>query len=195
MTVKAIETRYAGCRFRSRLEARWAIFLDTLKIEWSYEPEGFETPHGRYLPDFWLPAHGRWLEIKGGSFTQRDRARGAHFAEVRWQLGEGYRVLQGDIPRRCINGPHDRGLLPALIWAQAAIPVPPTPGGIAFTPNRLPCGWTQLSTENVGPGQLLDWVAMRDFTASGWLLAATPEEVNTALTAARSARFEHGERG
>jgi len=21
-------------------------------IEWQYEPEGFETPHGRYLPDF-----------------------------------------------------------------------------------------------------------------------------------------------
>lgn len=31
-TIKAIETSYAGCRFRSRLEARWAVFFDTLGI-------------------------------------------------------------------------------------------------------------------------------------------------------------------
>lgn len=29
-TIRAIETRYAGCRFRSRLEARWAVFFDHL---------------------------------------------------------------------------------------------------------------------------------------------------------------------
>lgn len=40
--IKPIETRYAGCRFRSRLEARWAVFFDALKIEWEYEPEGVE---------------------------------------------------------------------------------------------------------------------------------------------------------
>lgn len=27
MHIKAIETRYAGCLFRSRLEARWAVFF------------------------------------------------------------------------------------------------------------------------------------------------------------------------
>jgi hypothetical protein len=53
MTIKAIETVYKGYRFRSRLEARWAVFFDTLGIEWVYEPEGFETTDGyRYLPDF-----------------------------------------------------------------------------------------------------------------------------------------------
>lgn len=43
-TIQAIETQYAGCRFRSRLEARWAVFFDTLDIRWEYEPEGFEVP-------------------------------------------------------------------------------------------------------------------------------------------------------
>lgn len=71
--MKAIETKYAGCRFRSRLEARWAVFFQTLHLEWHYEPEGFELPSGtRYLPDFFLPTvslreHsklGMWLEIK-----------------------------------------------------------------------------------------------------------------------------------
>lgn len=51
--IKAIETRYKGYRFRSRLEARWAVFFDALGIKWEYEPEGFELPDGtRYLPDF-----------------------------------------------------------------------------------------------------------------------------------------------
>ena len=54
--MKVIETKYNGFLFRSRLEARWAVFFDSLGIEWSYEPEGFEFKDGtRYLPDFYLP--------------------------------------------------------------------------------------------------------------------------------------------
>ena len=46
-TVRAIETRYAGYRFRSRLEARWAVFFQTLGTPWLYEPQGYEIPgHG-----------------------------------------------------------------------------------------------------------------------------------------------------
>ncbi len=41
LRVRAIETKYKGCRFRSRLEARWAVFFDALGIKWWYEPEGF----------------------------------------------------------------------------------------------------------------------------------------------------------
>lgn len=51
-TRAAIETEYAGRLFRSRLEARWAVFFDQVGIHWEYEPEGYETPAGRYLPDF-----------------------------------------------------------------------------------------------------------------------------------------------
>jgi hypothetical protein len=39
---KAIETRYRGYRFRSRSEARWAVFFDAAGIAWQYEPEGFD---------------------------------------------------------------------------------------------------------------------------------------------------------
>ncbi len=52
--IKAIETHYKGYRFRSRLEARWAVFFDYLEISWEYEPEGFKTSAGPYLPDFLL---------------------------------------------------------------------------------------------------------------------------------------------
>lgn len=50
--IKAIETPYHGYRFRSRLEARFAVIFDELNIPWSYEREGFSLPSGPYLPDF-----------------------------------------------------------------------------------------------------------------------------------------------
>jgi hypothetical protein len=62
--LKAIETKYKGCRFRSRLEARWAVFFDAIGIEWEYEKEGYKLPSGWYLPDFWLPETKTWVEVK-----------------------------------------------------------------------------------------------------------------------------------
>lgn len=38
----AIPTTYKGVTFRSKLEARWAVFFDTLGIEWEYEPQGYK---------------------------------------------------------------------------------------------------------------------------------------------------------
>lgn len=71
--IKAIETRYKGYRFRSRLEARWAVFFDALKIRWTYEPEGFVLPDGRgYLPDFFLQDFGLFVEIKPESCNNEE---------------------------------------------------------------------------------------------------------------------------
>lgn len=65
MTIKAIETQYLGYRFRSRLEARWAVFFDALGIRFEYEPQGYELSDGTwYLPDFYLP------DIKRGVFAE-----------------------------------------------------------------------------------------------------------------------------
>lgn len=70
MSIRAIETRYKDYRFRSRLEARWAVFFDALGVRYEYEKEGFELEDvGRYLPDFWLPDLRVWLEVKGGEPT------------------------------------------------------------------------------------------------------------------------------
>jgi hypothetical protein len=68
-TIKAIETRYKGYRFRSRLEARWAVFFDALNLEWEYEPEGFDLGAlGWYLPDFYIKSWNLWIEVKPGRF-------------------------------------------------------------------------------------------------------------------------------
>lgn len=63
--MKAINTEYSGYLFRSRLEARWAVFFDTLGWEYKYEPEGFILSNGTpYLPDFYLPEINTWVEVK-----------------------------------------------------------------------------------------------------------------------------------
>lgn len=64
---KAIETKYRGCSFRSRLEARWAVVFDALGIKWQYEPQAFEVGGTYYLPDFWLPETQTWVEVKGSA--------------------------------------------------------------------------------------------------------------------------------
>ncbi len=71
--IKAIETLYGGYKFRSRLEARWAVFMDALNVPYEYEIEGFTFDDGsRYLPDFWLPKLGIWLEIKPTAPTDEE---------------------------------------------------------------------------------------------------------------------------
>lgn len=62
--IKAIETYYKGYRFRSRLEARWAVFFDAAGIKYEYEPEGFDLDGVWYLPDFYLPWFKCYVEIK-----------------------------------------------------------------------------------------------------------------------------------
>ena len=66
--IKAIETLYNGYRFRSRLEARWAVFFDAAGVKYEYEPEGFDLGDGiYYLPDFYLPDLNYYAEVKGKS--------------------------------------------------------------------------------------------------------------------------------
>lgn len=56
--VNSIRTLYHGVEFRSRTEARWAVYFDLCGCRWEYEPEGYsvELPDGnvKYLPDFYV---------------------------------------------------------------------------------------------------------------------------------------------
>lgn len=65
--LKAIQTEYKGYLFRSRLEARWAVFFDSCGVKWEYEPEGYDLGDGiHYLPDFLL--HG--VTVNHGYFRK-----------------------------------------------------------------------------------------------------------------------------
>ena len=64
MEIKPIETVYKGYRFRSRLEARWAVFFDILHVRYVYEQDGFDLDGTYYLPDFYLNDYELYVEIK-----------------------------------------------------------------------------------------------------------------------------------
>lgn len=93
-TPKAIDTHYNGYKFRSRLEARWAVFFDELHIAYDYEPKGFDLNGVHYLPDFHLtkgltlhqfePTHNDqiWVEIKPEpELSDTDRKKIAEFVK------------------------------------------------------------------------------------------------------------------
>lgn len=81
--IQAIPTTYRGIVFRSRIEARWAVFFDKLGIQYEYEKEGYTLPPIpgaedqrtlHYLPDFFIPAQRKftkplWAEVKGADMT------------------------------------------------------------------------------------------------------------------------------
>lgn len=64
-TYEAVPTTFNGIRYRSRLEAKWAAFMDALAIKFEYEPGRFPlSVGGFYVPDFRIPQFDAWLEVK-----------------------------------------------------------------------------------------------------------------------------------
>ena len=79
-------TFYAGCQFRSALEARWAVFFQAQGITWNYEPATFKLTAGWYIPDFhltWSSGRELWAEVKPGlwDLSELDKARFSEFKE------------------------------------------------------------------------------------------------------------------
>lgn len=101
--IKAIETTYNGYKFRSRLEARWAVFFDACGIKYEYEPEGYVLDDGVcYLPDFLLhgieavPGGKVYVEVKG-YVTEKDIDKVRKFGKSGNPI-----VMVGNIPK-CNN--------------------------------------------------------------------------------------------
>jgi len=175
-TIKAIETHYKGCHFRSRLEARWAVFLDVLGVRWEYEKQGFDLPSGPYLPDFWIvpAANGRaaWLEIKPEQPTKGERDLVKELAESSGSVG----LIFAGSP-----------------WHNEQFVYVFLPSGAETNVTAPMCQF--LATGNIG---FLATVEKDDtagfvFFPGIDLGALKSGALNRAFRAARSARFEHGE--
>ena len=185
MSIKAIQTKYKGYRFRSRLEARWAVFFDAIRLEWQYEPEGFELSSGEwYLPDFWIPlpnhepGAGYWTEIKGTDPTENEKEKARQLA---WQSGHNTIILvgspwPGEVHYWKFLRPYPRYSTPpeGRIFSDD-----PTFSCKAWsTPEKpelyisYPCGAALIAYED------------DRYVEADWMKAAKT---------ARSARFEHGE--
>lgn len=207
MSIKAIETRYAGCRFRSRLEARWAVFFDHMGISWQYEPQGFTVGDRSYLPDFLLDECGTWVEVKG-SEDQLDTDLMMAAAEqlptvVPRSLPGPTLMLLGPVPQAPISGDLfwlclDQGAA-RVPWPTAEEGVPDWlyPDGLASRPVFRRCGFGDYANDR-RPNALVDFESWLVEPLCGeWLWAVRDLDAYNgaadAYEAARSARFEHGE--
>lgn len=180
-----IQTRYGGCRFRSRLEARWAVFFDRLAIPWEYEPAGFFLGNRAYLPDFWLPRQNLYYEVKGADPLSGYRDRMAHLAEGR-RLRTVLAV--GDIPRPETD-PCGLAEAGSPFFMEVYFP----DGGMDY-----PYAWTRCDHCGATDVQFngiqernCECVAGDRGIGDG----ARHPDLLAAYEAARSARFEHGENG
>lgn len=92
--IKAIETEFLFVKFRSRLEARWAVFFQALGLLWNYEPEGYETSHGWYLPDFSVE---NWLvEVKPSGVREDEHSDAVlRLAEVAYKTEQPCLLITG----------------------------------------------------------------------------------------------------
>ena len=116
--MKAIQTKYNGYHFRSRLEARWAVFFDKLGIKYEYEPEGFELPSGRYLPDFYLPEidSGLWVEIKRADEDWSDKLE-TTLSELAEMTGKPATLIRGE-PMLMVQELGDRTIEYPIFWSK-----------------------------------------------------------------------------
>ena len=174
--IKPIETIYNGYRFRSRLEARWAVFFDVMGIKYDYEPEGFTMKYGmRYLPDFVLTNVRRrhypnekespiYIEVKGvdkySDINIDDKVRMEEFAE-HYPL-----LILGNIPQSSWETmcEHFSDNLFSYVFLDG---------------DCYPCFFSRYNDE--------PWVAGPDHDEY------SAEAADRALAIARQARFEHGE--
>jgi hypothetical protein len=221
--IAPLETRYGGCRFRSRIEARWAVFFDALGLNWLYEDQGFRVawageitrlPSGahdawppvarppghvekpatasRYLPDFHVPGLALHLEVKPAHPDQVDPD-----GVKRWERFAGELAFG-----------HDHGRTAMMC---GAIPNPDMVD--EFGPPR-PYEWYEQSVLMLGEWHAA-WCACPtgdhfdiQFQARGGRIncgcfrvigdhyrTGNHPKILNAYAAARSARFEHGERG
>lgn len=216
--IKPIETRYKGYRFRSRLEARWAVFFDALNMRWEYEKEGFVLHTGeRYLPDFWLPEIKLWIEVKGELDWHKKTTESGYTYYVSPQLDkcETFRDSQ-EWPVACIVGTPGEERIWFYAWDLSD-----SSGGCFQCDNArwyldYPGDKTRILTLDVGAagrsiiadnlcGIDMPWFEHAILTtdeacADGSVRALASHMgrniyIPEAYEAARSARFEHGECG
>jgi hypothetical protein len=170
--IQSITTTYAGTKFRSRAEARWAIFFDAIGLNWQYEFDGFVVRAGAYLPDFWLPEIKMFFEVKGVEPTDEERAKCVQLAQA-----SEYDMLLA------IGNPEERfqilwfdrdGQREALyVWARDY---------------HSACGFWLVAEDTgnwIGPDKTKGVI-----TRAGPMLSGALEH---AYEAARSARFERGQ--
>ncbi|MDX9710126.1 MAG: hypothetical protein RBT64_11285 [Trichloromonas sp.] len=187
MSIQPIETRYRGYRFRSRLEAKWAVFFDAAKIRWLYEPQGFVVDGRPYLPDFYLPDIGCYFEVKPTSEYDLD-----FLQSFAYEVGENVVVAEGGIPDPAEWACEPRIQLRVLYSVKPEECPDGFVDGMAWGYNDM-----FLQCDNCGCICIMNEVysTMKNNCGACGDSHARWMPLSFALETARGARFEHGERG
>lgn len=176
-SIKPIETLYNGYRFRSRLEARWAVFFDVIGLKYEYEVEGYkiegsEVNEIRYLPDFYIPSLDRWFEIKAKPLSEYEMKKCEEFCFCKDNKNIKFSVLIGSPEPIRVN--KFSGIM-EYVWEWPSEKYP----------------------ENVrilAPDELSEKEYYSRFVRGLWVVPnVTEEQLTIAATVARQARFEFGE--
>ncbi|WP_314389244.1 hypothetical protein [uncultured Abiotrophia sp.] len=171
--IKPIETKYNGFKFRSRLEARWAVFFDMIGLKYEYEVEGFEMKGIRYLPDFYIPSLDRWFEIKSTPLSEYEMKKCEEF---------------------CFNKDYENIKFSVLVGSPEVKKIEEFIGVMEYV-----WEWpSEQYPENVrflAPKELSEKEYYSRFMRGLWVIPDLIEdELVVAATVAREARFEFGER-
>ena len=173
--IKAIETEYDGHRFRSRLEARWAVFFNAVGLTYEYEIEGFEMDGTRYLPDFYIPSLNRWFEIKGKPLSLDEIKKCEDFCRRLDNENIKFSVLIGS-PNLCAVRVGDFSGILEYVWEWPSEKYPD-------------------NCRIQAPKELIEEEYYSRFMKGLWVVPdRTEEDVAVAAIAAGKARFEFGEK-
>lgn len=175
--LKPIETVYKGYRFRSRLEARWAVFFDAMGIKYLYEPEGYDLGDGDYyLPDFYLPDANQYFEVKPDikKIPPKDIRKINKLAD---QSGKNVIIGDGQFRLAC-DGDFLVGDTNLVRCREC---------GTLYFENELSYACTACGYyDGDSTFDYISWFG-------DWNLTPFDEQFMSALNAAKQARFEHGE--
>ena len=212
--IKAIETSYKGYRFRSRLEARWGVFFDALDIKWEYESEGFDLHEQGHqtIEVFRSSARKEYAELSDAEMHVRSFWSGEeiNLLDELLQNKKAYYLPDFHIPSlgfveiKPYQGYASWGNNFVLPKLQGAILLHGTPGTqsdecyevCTFYDVPYFLGYCPIC-KSFGYG-FMGWAERicKDYKACGHYqkddLSESRPMLN-AITAARSARFEHGE--
>jgi len=175
--IHAIDTIFDGRKFRSRLEARYAVLFKELGLEYQYEAEGHALSGEMYLPDFKLLQIPLWVEVKGQIPSERERAI--------------MRVLSIETGvRSTIVGPLESLFNRDELLHQAVFPE-----GMSDSPYYFcECEWCgKIGFHWDGYGSRITCCARNE--KSGDYVSNKSIRLIQAHEKAMQARFEHGEKG
>ena len=218
MTIKAIQTEYRGYKFRSRLEARWAVFFESMGWKWKYEHQGFNLgwndageTHIKWLPDFEIEipsfcgGQRAYVEVKGDKNAFKD----GRFCES-LDFGGGPPLFDHSFRPAWLNdASFETGqVMPIVVLGD----IPHQQWGALFLKvighsKGICTGWFMVNQKKlIGNESSVLWDAFRqerqhdsiaysmeDFDPIIIPTRLADKTIMDALDDARSARFEHGE--